>query len=141
VNSRTHKHSPHTQLHSVRAVVTEASRVYISHSPQQITLTLASKATLSRFLSSKLLDCQTDCVEYTSQVNLNSTEIRHLKASGIGVVRDPWSLPYASDRIYIIDAPEVSHSLTECFDLRVPIGSIDVRGSCHMVRGLIELIR
>ena len=95
-------------------------------------LTFPPESILSRLLLPKLLYCQPDCVQYSSQVYIEHAQIGLLKTRGSRIIGDPSTFPYPGDRIDIVDATEVCNSLTECLCLRIPVCGIKVNTPCYL---------
>lgn len=86
---------------------------------------LAPETILVFFLPSHLLDGQCHRVHQPCNVDVHHAQVGALEATrNRGVVVDPSPLVDACYAVYIVDATELGESLSECFNLLIPISDI-----------------
>jgi len=131
---------PHESRHTVfRRRIDRQGGNTVEPTDTRDTTDLSPEPILARLLLAELLHRQPHRVHDSDQVDFHGGQVWHLEARGARVVGNPGAFTNSRDRIDIVDAAKVCHSLTECFGLRVPTRDIDM-STISDLGILVELI-
>lgn len=101
--------------------------------------TLSPKPVFAGVLPSKLLHGQSNCVQNTSQIDLEDRQIGLFESLARWIIGDELSFTNSCDGVNMIDTPKGLDCLVEGFDLRVPISNIDLSTRGDLSARLIQL--